>query len=67
MLLQQGFRDTNDGRLSGICIDEAAAIDVDAGMIVIAQQGSYTCRYCTCKVLREGHRFLDVPHVEIAT
>lgn len=36
MLLQCGVSVTYDRRLSGICIDEIATIEVDAGMVMIA-------------------------------
>ena len=47
MLLRRGVCDTFNRRLSGICIDEVAAIDVDGwyGNYMIARQGSPSCRY----------------------
>ena len=53
MLFQQGVSDTYDRRLSGICIIEDAVIDGDAGVVMIARQSSYSCRYYICNILHE--------------
>lgn len=53
MQLQYSVSVTHDRRSSGICMDEVAAIDVDVGMAMIAQQVSYTRRYYANNTLYE--------------